>query len=332
VEKVSLKNDWSNWVKIMRLYNRPNSFKSIVQILNSVLPYLGLWVLMYYSLTISYWFTFALSILAAGFLIRIFIIFHDCGHGSFFKSVRTNKLVGIIAGLLVFTPYHKWHYQHKVHHQTVGNLDKRGVGDVMTLTVEEYKSRTPAQRLVYRLYRNPFVLFLIAPFVLFTILHRFPNKELSKKINLYTHITTIALIVIITLMSLWIGFKTFLLIQVPIIYFAAVFGVWLFYLQHQYKEVVWEREKDWDYQKIAMEGSSYIKFPRILQWFSGNIGIHHIHHLNPKIPNYNLEKCLVENPIFQKKPMHFLDSLKTIHFRLWDEKNHQLVSFKEALI
>jgi omega-6 fatty acid desaturase (delta-12 desaturase) len=133
-------------------------------------------------------------------------------------------------------------------------------------------------------------------------------------------------------MSLWIGFKTFLLIQVPIIYFAAVFGVWLFYLQHQYKEVVWEREKDWDYQKIAMEGSSYIKFPRILQWFSGNIGIHHIHHLNPKIPNYNLEKCLVENPIFQKKPMHFLDSLKTIHFRLWDEKNHQLVSFKEALI
>lgn len=332
MEKVSLKNDWSNWVKIMRLYNRPNSFKSIVQILNSVLPYLGLWVLMYYSLTISYWFTFALSILAAGFLIRIFIIFHDCGHGSFFKSVRTNKLVGIIAGLLVFTPYHKWHYQHKVHHQTVGNLDKRGVGDVMTLTVEEYKSRTPAQRLVYRLYRNPFVLFLIAPFVLFTILHRFPNKELSKKINLYTHITTIALIVIITLMSLWIGFKTFLLIQVPIIYFAAVFGVWLFYLQHQYKEVVWEREKDWDYQKIAMEGSSYIKFPRILQWFSGNIGIHHIHHLNPKIPNYNLEKCLVENPIFQKKPMHFLDSLKTIHFRLWDEKNHQLVSFKEALI
>lgn len=331
MEKANLKNDWSNWVKIMRLYNRPNNFKSIVQILNSVIPYIGLWVLMYYSLAISYWLTFALSILAAGFLIRIFIIFHDCGHGSFFKSVRINKYVGIIAGLLVFTPYHKWHYQHKVHHQTVGNLDKRGVGDVMTLTVAEYKSRTPAQQLAYRLYRNPFVLFLIAPFVLFTILHRFPNKDLSKKINLYTHITTLALIVIITLISLWIGFKTFLLIQVPIIYFAAVFGVWLFYLQHQYKEVVWVREEDWDYQTIAMEGSSYIKFPRILQWFSGNIGIHHIHHLNPKIPNYNLQKCLVENPIFQKKPMHFLDSLKAIHFHLWDEKKHQLVSFKEAL-
>jgi omega-6 fatty acid desaturase (delta-12 desaturase) len=331
MEKANLKNDWSNWVKIMRLYNRPNNFKSIVQILNSVIPYIGLWVLMYYSLAISYWLTFALSILAAGFLIRIFIIFHDCGHGSFFKSVRINKYVGIIAGLLVFTPYHKWHYQHKVHHQTVGNLDKRGVGYVMTLTVAEYKNRTPAQQLAYRLYRNPFVLFLIAPFVLFTILHRFPNKDLSKKINLYTHITTLALIVIITLISLWIGFKTFLLIQVPIIYFAAVFGVWLFYLQHQYKEVVWVREEDWDYQTIAMEGSSYIKFPRILQWFSGNIGIHHIHHLNPKIPNYNLEKCMEDNPIFQKKPMHFLDSLKAIHFHLWDEKKHQLVSFKEAL-
>lgn len=328
MEDTSLKNNWSNWVKIMRLYNKPSSSKSFVQIINSLVPYVGLWLLMIYSLQISYWITLSLSIFAAGFLIRIFIIFHDCGHGSFFKSVKTNRIVGIIAGLLVFTPYHKWHYQHKIHHQTVGNLDQRGEGDVMTLTVEEYKNKTPKQQLLYRLYRNPIILFLIAPFILFTIFHRLPNKQLSAKINFYTHLTTLGLIAGITLISFLISFKTFVLIQVPILYVASVFGVWLFYLQHQYKDVVWERKENWDYKTIAMNGSSFIKFPKLLQWFSGNIGIHHIHHLNPKIPNYYLEKCLNENPIFQKKPLNFWSSIQSIHYRLWDEQSHQLVSFK----
>lgn len=330
MKNANIDYDWSNWVQKMRPYSKPNLSKSLIQILNSFLPYLLLWVIMIYSLSYSYWITLAFSVIAAGFLIRIFIIFHDCGHGSFFKSVKINRIVGIIAGFLVFTPYHKWHYQHKIHHQTVGNLDKRGVGDVMTLTVDEYKNRTPKQQLLYRLYRNPIVLFLIAPIILFTILHRFPSKQLSKKINLYTHLTTLALIITITIISLFIGFKTFVLIQLPIIYFATVFGIWLFYLQHQYKEVIWERKEKWDYKTIAMNGSSYIKFPRLLQWFSGNIGIHHIHHLNPKIPNYYLEKCLQENPIFQKTPLDFWSSIESIKYRLWDEQKHQLVGFKEA--
>lgn len=323
--------DWSNWTKIIAKYTQPDPLKSWWQIINSFVPYFALWALMIYSLDYSYWYTLALSIPAAGFLVRIFIIFHDCGHGSFFKSARLNRIVGIVAGLLTLTPYHKWHYQHQIHHQTVGNLDKRGMGDVMTLTVEEYKNRTPRQRLFYRLYRNPFILLIIAPFFLFTIAQRLPDKRLSRKINIYTHLTTLSLAVIIFLVSLLIGFKTFLLIQVPVLFFASIFGVWLFYLQHQFKDVVWERNENWDYKTIAMQGSSYLKFPKLLQWFSGNIGFHHIHHLSLKIPNYNLEKCLRENSLFQKEPITFLESLKSVKYRLWDEENHRLVSFKEAM-
>jgi len=325
-------NDWSNWKAIIRKYNQPDSVKSWWQIINSFVPYLFLWVLMVYSLNISYGITIVLSILAAGFLVRIFIIFHDCGHGSFFKSDKLNKVVGIIAGGLVFTPYHKWHYQHLVHHRTVGNLDKRGMGDVMTWTVEEFKNKSPRQQLFYRLYRNIFILLIIAPFFLFTIAQRFPDKRLPKKINLYTHLTTLGLLIVIALVSFLIGFKTYVLIQVPVLFFASVFGVWLFYVQHQFKDVVWERTNNWDYRTIAMQGCSYLDFPRILHWFSGNIGFHHIHHLSLKIPNYNLEKCMRENPIFQKEPLTFLSSLKSVKYKLWDEEKHKLVSFKEAMV
>lgn len=324
--------NWSNWTKIIAKYVQPDPIKSWWQIVNSFVPYFALWVLMVYSLDYSYWYTLALSVLAAGFLVRIFIIFHDCGHGSFFKSPLLNRIVGIIAGGLVFTPYHKWHYQHQVHHQTVGDLDKRGMGDVMTLTVEEYKNKTPRQKLFYRLYRNPVILFIIAPFFLFTIAQRFPDKRLSKRVNIYTHLTTVGLVLAVFLVSLLIGFKTFLLIQVPVLFFASAFGVWLFYVQHQFRDVVWERTHEWDYKTIAMEGCSYLKLPRILQWFSGNIGFHHIHHLSLKIPNYNLEKCYRENPLFQKEPVTFFSSLKFIKYRLWDEKKRRLVSFKDAMV
>jgi len=324
-------SDWSNWTAIISKYNQPDPAKSWWQIINTFVPYLLLWVVMVYSLNYSYWITLALSILAAGFLVRIFIIFHDCGHGSFFKSKKMNKIVGIIAGGLVFTPYHKWHYQHLTHHRTVGNLDKRGMGDVMTWTVEEFKNKSPRQRLYYRIYRHPLILLVLAPFFLFTIAHRFPNKQLPKKINLYTHLTTLGLVIGISIISLLIGFKTYVLIQVPVMFFASICGVWLFYVQHQFKDVVWERNENWDYKTIAMEGCSYLGFPRILHWFSGNIGFHHMHHLSLKIPNYNLEKCMRENPIFQKEPLTFLSSLKSLKYKLWDEEKHRLVSFKEAM-
>ncbi len=309
----------------------PSLAKSWWQIINSFIPYFGLWVAMVYSLEISYWLTLGLAILASGFLVRIFIIFHDCGHGSFFKSARANEILGITSGLLVFTPYHRWHYEHQRHHQTVGNLDKRGVGDVTTLTVEEYNNSSGKKQFWYRQYRNPVILLLIAPFFLFTVLFRLHGTKQTRKMHLQTHLTTLALIIIIIGVSLLIGFKTFLIIQVPVLILASIAGVFLFYVQHQFKEVKWERSENWDYKVIAMEGSSYFKLPKILQWFSGNIGYHHIHHLGPKIPNYNLEKCHRENAIFQKEPITFIPALQSVRYRLWDEQKHKLVSFKEVL-
>ena len=323
-------NEWSNWTSIIRRYTQPDSVKSWWQVINSFVPYLLLWVLMIYSIKYSYWITLALSMIAAGFLVRIFIIFHDCGHKSFFKSKKLNHVVGIIAGGFAFTPYHKWHYEHLVHHRTVGNLDKRGVGDVMTWTVEDFKNSPKKKQLFYRLYRNPVIMLIIAPFFVNTLLNRIPNKKLSARINLLVHLTTLVLIIAITLVCLLIGFKTFVLIQIPVMVFASDFGLWLFYVQHQFKDVVWERTDNWDYTTISMYGASYLKFPKILQWFSGNIGFHHMHHLSSKIPNYNLEKCVRENPIFQKEHLTILSSLQCLKYRLWDEENHRIVSFREA--
>lgn len=321
--------EWTDWRKIIFKYMPPSPIKSWWQLINSVIPYFGLWVAMVYSLQISYWITLALSVLAAGFLVRIFIIFHDCGHGSFFKSEKLNRYIGIFTGFLVYTPYHRWHYEHQKHHQTVGNLDKRGVGDVMTLTVEEYKNSSKRKQYWYRQYRNPVILLLIVPFFLFTVLFRLQGTNQTRKMHIQTHITTLALILAIVGISYWIGFTTFIIIQVPVLLIASIAGVWLFYMQHQFKEVVWARSEEWDYKEIAMQGSSYYKLPRILQWFSGNIGFHHIHHLGPKIPNYNLEKCMRENPVFQKEALTFWKSFSSVKYRLWDEENRKLVSFKE---
>ena len=325
-------NEWSNWTSIIRRYTQPDSVKSWWQVINSFVPYLLLWVLMIYSIKYSYWITLALSMIAAGFLVRIFIIFHDCGHKSFFKSKKLNHVVGIIAGGFAFTPYHKWHYEHLVHHRTVGNLDKRGVGDVMTWTVEDFKNSPKKKQLFYRLYRNPVIMLIIVPFFVNTLINRIPNKKLSTRINLLVHLTTLVLIIAITLVCLLIGFKTFVLIQIPVMVFASDFGLWLFYVQHQFKDVVWERTDNWDYTTISMYGASYLKFPKILQWFSGNIGFHHMHHLSSKIPNYNLEICLRENTIFQKEYLTFLSSFQCLKYRLWDEDNHRLISFREAAL
>lgn len=333
-KKVSAIQDKAkSWMQIVQNYNKPKALHSWWQVINSVVPYVGLWVFMVYSLSISYWLTLGLSIIASGFLIRIFIIFHDCGHGSFFKSPLLSRIVGIPLGLLVFTPYHKWHHDHLIHHQTVGNLDKRGVGDVKTLTVEEYKNMTKGQRLRYRLYRHPVVLLIIGPFVLFTILFRFPKRSRSVKEKLYTHLSNLVLVGMVVGMSLWIGLTPYLLIQIPVLYVAAVHGTWLFYVQHQYEDVKWERNDGWDYKKMALEGSSFLKLPKVLQWFTGNIGFHHIHHLSPRIPNYNLEKCYKENESFHvEKPLTFFSALKSLKFRLWDEQNQRLVGFRSVSV
>ncbi len=322
--------DNKDWIKIVRRYNTPNIGKSIWQIINSFGPYVLLWYLMYLSLDISYWITLGLAFLAAGFMVRIFIIFHDCGHGSFFKSRLANKITGTILGCLTFTPFDKWNNDHAIHHTTVGNLDQRGTGDLWTLTVEEYKSLSPGKKFRYRVYRNPLLLFGISSFLLFVVLFRFALPSPKKSELRGIIITNLLIAAFVTGLSLLIGFKTFVLIQLPITYLSTSAGVYLFYLQHQYDDVVWTRHVDWDYKTIALEGSSYVKFPRLLQWFSGNIGFHHIHHLSPKIPNYNLEKCHKENRMFDLvKPVTFLPGLRTLKLRLWNEAQNKLISFRE---
>ena len=317
-----------SWMEIVSRYNFSDPLKSWWQLINSVIPYLALWAAMIWSLQISYWITLLLSVFAAGFLVRIFIIFHDCGHGSFFKSQRLNRIVGVITGFMAFTPYHKWHHDHKEHHATVGNLDKRGTGDVDTLTIEEFLKRSKWDQFRYRIYRHPIFLFGIAPFLVFVFQNRLTKKYMSRKEKGYLHLTNLALILAI-LLSMWaIGWKAYLLIQLPVLYIAAIHGLWLFYVQHQYENVVWKRSNEWSYKDIAMEGSSYFKLPKVLQWFTGNIGFHHIHHLSPRIPNYKLPVCYKENQIFQTvQPITFFSSLKSLKLRLWDEKRNKLVGF-----
>jgi len=327
----SIKKDTGNeWIEIIKRYNKPDPAKSWWQIINSIGPYVILWLLMIKSIEISYWLTLLLSVFAAGFMVRIFIIFHDCGHGSFFKSKRMNTIIGIITGLIVFTPYHKWSHEHHIHHQTVGNLDKRGTGDVKTLTVEEYSKLTRWQKFSYRLYRNPIFLIGIAPILLFTIMHRFTKRNMSLQQKLYVHLSNLAIIGSILLLIYIIGWKTYLMIQLPILYIATVHGVWLFYVQHQFRNVLWTNSEKWDYKNTALQGSSMFKLPVVLNWFTGNIGYHHIHHLSPGIPNYNLRKCYNENQIFREvKPITFFSAFESLILRLYDEKRKMMVSFRE---
>ncbi len=319
-----------NWIEVVSRYNFPNQLHSWGQVLVSLVSYIGLWFGMYYSLNVSYWLTFLLAIIAAGFLVRIFIIFHDCGHGSFFRSESLNRFVGIFLGLFVFTPFHRWHRDHKIHHATVGNLDKRGIGDVETLTVEEYIKLSKWKKIQYRVYRHWFFLFVLAPLLLFLIQHRIPKSYMNTKQHLYIQLTNIVLIGAVFLCVFFIGWREYLLIQLPVIYLASTAGLWLFYVQHQFERVTWKRNNHWDYRAVALQGSSFLKLPRVFQWITGNIGYHHVHHLSPRIPNYKLQLCHEQNEIFTDiKPLTFNEALRSFRLRLWDENNQKLISFSE---
>jgi omega-6 fatty acid desaturase (delta-12 desaturase) len=319
----------SDWKQIVARYQKPSMGAGMWQIVNTVLPYAGLWVLMYFTHKISWWLTVPLAILAGGFLVRTFIIFHDCGHGSFFKSQRANHILGAITGFLTFTPYFHWRWEHAVHHSTSGDLDRRGTGDVWTLTVQEYLVASRWKRFAYRLARNPFVLFVLAPLFLFLVMQRFHAKKAGSKEILSVYLTNLALAIMATALSIVFGIQAFLLIQLIILAVAGSAGVWLFYVQHQFEGVYWQRGEEWDYATAALKGSSFYKLPRILQWFSGNIGFHHIHHLSPRIPNYHLEKCHNAEPLFQAvPPVTLFSSFKSFTFRLWDEQRCRLVGFK----
>jgi acyl-lipid omega-6 desaturase (Delta-12 desaturase) len=316
------------WRKAVSQYQKPVFSRSLWMLINSLGGFLILWILMAVSLSWSYWLTLLLAIPTAGFMMRVFIIFHDCGHGSFFKSKRANTLVGILTGLVTFTPYHQWRHHHAIHHATAGNLDRRGTGDVLTLTVQEYLALPWFKKIGYRVYRNPFVMFALGPTFVFLIGHRIPSPKVGKLERRGVWWTNLALAGILTGLSLLIGFKNVLLIQLPILIIGTGAGVWLFYVQHQFEGVYWERHENWEFDLAGFYGSSYYKLPKLLQWFSGNIGFHHVHHLSPRIPNYYLEKCQLENPVFhQVQPITLLGSLKSLQYRLWDEDRRQLIGF-----
>ena len=315
-----------NWKKATIPYQHPDLKRSSWQLVNTLLPFAILFYLMYISLNVSYWLTFALGIPAAGLLVRIFIIFHDCCHGSFFKSPKANRIVGYITGILTFTPYERWKHDHSIHHATAGDLDRRGVGDVMTLTVDEYLALTPIKRLGYRLFRHPLIMFTVGPIYVFIISHRFALRSAGKRERMSVIVTNLAVLAMVSLLILIMGWREYLLVHVPIIVMGTTAGVWLFYVQHNYEGSYWTRHANWDFVTAGFKGCSYYKLPRILQWFTGNIGFHHIHHLNPRIPNYKLEACYEENEIFQQiKPLTIRNSLKSLNLRLWDEPSKRMV-------
>jgi acyl-lipid omega-6 desaturase (Delta-12 desaturase) len=318
----------ATWKQIVAQYQQPALRRAVWQLLNTLVPYAALWYLMSRTVHISWWLTIPLAVLAGGFLVRAFIIFHDCGHGSFFKSAKANTVVGFITGLLTFTPYHLWRWEHAQHHSAAGDLDRRGTGDVWTLTVQEYLEASRGKRFAYQLARNPVVLFVLAPLFLFLIKQRFAPAKAGKRERRSLHATNLALLALTAGLALVFGLKAYLIIQLTVLMVAGSAGVWLFYVQHQFEGVYWERRDEWDYTAAALQGSSFYKLPKILQWFSGNIGFHHVHHLSPRIPNYHLEACHNSAALFkQVKPVTLWSSLKSFTFRLWDEQQRRLVGY-----
>lgn len=323
--------DMKNLKPLLAPYAKANTKKAIIQIINSIGPYIVLWGLMIWSLQYSYWITFGLAILAALFLVRIFILFHDCGHNSLFPTKKANKIVGFFLGILVFTPSEQWWRTHAIHHASSGNLDKRGIGDVMTLTVDEYQSKSSLGKFGYRLFRNPLVMFLLGPIYMFLISHRIPHPNMGKEETKFQIYHNLVLLAVIVLMVLAIGWKAYLVIQLPVIWIAGGVGIWLFFLQHQFEGVYWAGSSEWDYIASALEGASYYELPKWLQWFSGNIGFHHIHHLSPKVPNYYLEECYKNGEVFQKmvKKISFWEGFRSVGLDLIDVKNNRLIRFQD---
>lgn len=316
------------WKKIVLKYQQPSWWRGSLQLITSLVPLAVLWYLIHLTLAWSWWATLPLVVLGAGFMVRLFIIHHDCGHGSFFKSPTANDAWGYLTGVLTFTPYQLWRQEHAIHHSASGDLDRRGAGSLWTMTVQEYLAAPRWERLAYRLMRNPGVLFVVGPLFLFVVQQRFCPRQADWRARRSVYLTNLGIVGMAIGMSAIFGFKAYLVVQLTMILIAGSAGVWLFYVQHQFEGVYWQRHGEWDYVAAALQGSSFYKLPAILQWFSGNIGFHHIHHLSPRIPNYNLARCHDAEPLFQTvPPITLLASLKSLGFHLWDEERQRLVGF-----
>jgi omega-6 fatty acid desaturase (delta-12 desaturase) len=319
----------AEWKQAVSRHTGSDFKRSVWQLVNTLAPLVALWVAMALTVRSHYWITLLLAVPASLLVVRSFIIFHDCGHGSFFKSTKANSIIGNLLGVLTFTPYNDWSREHALHHAKSGDLDNRGFGDIWTLTVKEYEAKSKRDQLRYRMYRSPLVIFLIGPIYNFVINQRFTRSYTGKAGRNSVYTMNVLLAIYVTGMSFALGgFKEFLMIQAPVTAFASIVGVWMFYVQHQFEDVYWEHNEDWDYTRASLEGSSFYKLPKLFQWFSGNIGFHHIHHLSHRIPNYKLEECYNSEPIFQEiVPLTFVKSLRLINFRLWDEETRTMVGW-----
>ncbi len=319
------------WHEDLAAYARPSLGRGLLVLATSVVPYLALSVVMYLTLGISPLLTAALVVPTAGFLVRVFIAFHDCTHGSLFPSKRANSRVGAVLGFLVLAPFRRWRHDHAVHHATSGDLDRRGVGDVVTLTVAEYQARSPRARLGYRLIRNPLVMFGIGPVFAMIVGPRIATREQRPRMRHSVLGTDLALVIVVGALCWLIGWADFLIVWAPSAMLAGSVGIWLFYVQHQFEDAYWQSSDDWNYADAAIQGSSYLKLPKVLQFFTGNIGLHHVHHLNARIPNYNLQRAHDSIPILASVPTLSLgDGLRAVRLKLWDEEAGRLVTFSQA--
>ncbi len=321
----------AHWQEALKPYIGCNLRRSVVNLMTSLVPYLLLSVLMYLTVSRSYLLTLLIAVPAAGFLVRTYIVFHDCAHGSFLPSKRANVWLGTALGVLVFQSFATWRHNHAVHHATAGDLDRRGVGDIPTITVTEYRALSPRERLAYRLFRNPFVMFGIGPIFALVIQPRIVPKAARPRIKRSVLATDLVLAALVTGLCLLVGVRDFLIVQVPIAMISGAIGIWLFYVQHQFEDVYWENAGEWSYLDTALHGSSYLRLPKLLQFFSGNIGFHHVHHLNARIPNYNLQRAHEGVPVFRCVPtLSLMDGLRAVKLKLYDEDQHRMVTFAQA--
>jgi omega-6 fatty acid desaturase (delta-12 desaturase) len=317
--------DRAEWRAIITAYQRPSLARSIAQLVSTLVLLAGAFTVMYWSLALPYWITLLIAVPTAGLLVRTFIIMHDCAHGSFFQSRRANNIVGAVTGVLTCTPFARWRHEHALHHASSGDLSRRGDGDIDTLTIREYLSRSRWGRLRYRLYRHPLVMFGLGPLWML-VSNRFPTKDSARSVWW----TNLALAIVFTGVSIWLGWHAVVLVFLPAMYLAASAGIALFYVQHQFEDTYWRDRGEWDYATAAIRGSSYFRLPRLLAWFTGDIGLHHVHHLGPRIPNYRLQACHDENALFHEVTILTLaESARTVGLTLWDEDNARLVGFRD---
>jgi omega-6 fatty acid desaturase (delta-12 desaturase) len=319
------------WRDTLAPFARPCPRRGLLAVATSVVPYLALSGAIYATLGVSLPLTAALTVVAAGFLVRVFVVFHDCAHGSLLPSRRANTVLGTALGLFVLSPFVRWRHDHAVHHATAGDLDRRGVGDIVTLTVDEYAARSWRGRLGYRLLRNPFVMFGLGPIIAMVIGPRIVARAARPRMRNSVLATDAALVVLVSAVCWLIGWRDFLLVWAPAALLAGSVGIWLFYVQHQFEDTYWQRNEAWTYADAALRGSSYLKLPPVLRFLTGNIGLHHIHHLNARIPNYHLKRAHESSPLFATVPTLTLwDGLRAVRLKLWDQRSGRLVTFAQA--